>query len=145
MIKENIQSQIVDALKAHDKLRLDVLRFILSNIKYAEIEKKKDLTDEEIISLLQKEVKKRQEAIEMFKKGGRTEGIEQEENQINTIKSYLPAQLPMEDLEKIVNEKIKNTPNPQMGQVIGAVMAQVKGKVDGSTVASLVKEKLAKA
>lgn len=143
MLKQTIQSQTNDALKAADKSKLNVLRFVLSLINYAEIDKKTELTDDEIVSLLQKEVKKRLDAIEMFKKGGRIEGIAEEEKQIAVIKTFLPAQISSEELEKIVNETIISAgPNPQIGKVIGAVMAKVKGKADGGMVASLVKQKL---
>src|SRR3989338_6173189 len=123
MIKQKIQDQIVTALKAGDKVRLDVLRFILSLIKYAEIEKQKDISDDEVISLLGKEAKKRKEAIEMFKKGGRTENIETEEKQIAVINEFLPEKISPEKLEKIIDEVIKSSgTNFQMGQIIGAVM-----------------------
>ena len=144
MIKQKIQDQIVVALKAGDKVRLDVLRFILSSIKYAEIEKQKELTDDEIVSLLKKEVKKRKEAIEMFKKGGRTEGIEKEEKQIVVINEFLPEKISQEELEKIISEVISSSgADPQMGKVIGTVMGKIKGQADGSEVARIVKEKLA--
>ncbi|OGG13647.1 glutamyl-tRNA amidotransferase [Candidatus Gottesmanbacteria bacterium RIFCSPHIGHO2_01_FULL_39_10] len=144
MIKQKIQDQIVVALKAGDKVRLDVLRFILSSIKYAEIEKQKELTDDEIVSLLSKEVKKRKEAIEMFKKGGRTEGIEKEEKQIVVINEFLPEKISQEELEKIISEVISSSgADPQMGKVIGTVMGKIKGQADGSEVARIVKEKLA--
>lgn len=144
MIKEKIQSEIVTALKSQNKIRLDVLRFVLSLIKYQEIDKKKDLTDDEVVPILQKEVKKRQEAIVMFKKGGKTEGIEDEEKQIAVIKEYLPEALSQKDTEKIIDETIASSgPNPEMGKVIGQVIGKTKGRVDGAFVARIVKEKLA--
>lgn len=151
MIKQKITAEIPLALKANDKTRLDALRFILSLINYAEIEKpfnsangkNNELTDDEIITLLQKEVKKRQEGVEMFKKAGRADQVKKEESQITIIKSFLPAQMNEEELNTIVDETLKSIgPNPQMGQVIGQVMSKVKGKADGSAVASLVRKKL---
>ncbi len=143
MLKRKIQGEILVSLKAKDQIRLDVLRFILSLINYAEIDKHKELTDEEVISVLQKEEKKRIEAVEIFKKAQRLENIEEEQKQIDIIKSFLPVQLSVAELEIIVDETIANaSPNPQIGQIIGAVMGELKGKADGSLVASLVRQKL---
>ncbi len=143
MIKQKIQEEIITALKSQDKLRLDVLRFILSLIKYAEIEKQKDLQDTEIIPLLQKEVKKRKEAIEIFKKGGRTEGVENEEKQIAVIGEFMPERLSPDELDKIVSQVITTSgSSSQMRQIIGEVMTKVKGHEKGEVVAKIVEEKL---
>lgn len=143
MLKEEIQKAINSSLKEGKKTELKVLRFILSGIQYAEIDKHKDLTDEEIISLLQKELKKRKEAIEMFKKGGRDDLVKDEENQLIVIEKYLPKQLSTEELNKIIDEIISSSADlSNMGKIIGLVMAKVKGKADGKTVAEAVKQKL---
>lgn len=143
MIKDKLKTDMTAALKSHEKIKLDVLRFILSEINYEEIEKKGPLIDQEIQSLIAKEVKRRLEAIEMFKKGGRTEGIPLEEQQIEVLRTYLPAQLDNKEIEQAVLEEInKAGPNPQMGPIIGMVMGKLKGKADGSVVATIVKEKL---
>lgn len=145
MIKEKIQKDILVSLKAKKETELKVLRFILSLINYAEIAHQKPLSDEEIINLMQKELKKRKEAIEMFKNGGRQDLVADEEKQLPIIQSYLPQPLSDKELEKIIDEVVKNISEvPNVGQIIGQVMKQVKGQVDGATVASLVKQKLSK-
>lgn len=142
MIKNDIQQAINSALKAGNKLELKALRFVMSGIQYEEIEKKKDLTDEEVVSLVQKEIKKRREAVEMFKSGNRDDLVKDEEEQITVIQKFLPQQLSSEELEKIVTEVIEEVPDKNMGKIIGLVMSKVKGKADGSAVSSLVRQKL---
>ena len=142
MIKNDIQQAINSALKERRETALKVLRFVMSQIKYGEIDKQKDLTDEEIVSLMQKEIKKRKEAIEMFKKGRRTDLVKDEEAQITVIQKFLPQQLTSEELEKIVNDTISETADKNMGKIIGLAMGKVKGKADGSAVSSLVRQKL---
>lgn len=143
MIKNEIQLAINNALKAGNKVELDALRFVISQIKYEEIAKQKELTDEEVVTLMQKEVKKRKEAVEMFRKGDRTDLVENEEAQIKAIQKFLPQQLSMEELNKIVDEiLISVAGDKNMGKIIGLVMAKTKGKTDGSTVSNLVRQKL---
>lgn len=143
MLLEKIRKDLEEATRKQDPLVLKTLRFILSEIHYEEIEKQRDLTDEEVVSVLQKDVKKRNDALLLMKKAGREELVTEETKKLEVIKPYLPTQLPVSDLEKIVEETISNTDNPQMGMVIGMVMQKVKGKADGKTVADLVKAKLA--
>lgn len=143
MIKEEIQKAIPVNLKEGKTTELKVLRFILSQINYAEIEKQGQLTDDETVTLLQKEVKKRKEAIEMFKKGKREDLVKDEEAQLLIIDWYLPQQLSDEELNKIVEETVSSTEDKSnIGAVIGQVMAKVKGRTDGSHVAQLVRQKL---
>ncbi|MBI3379481.1 GatB/YqeY domain-containing protein [Candidatus Gottesmanbacteria bacterium] len=142
MIKNEIQQAINNALKAGKKMELKALRFVISQIKYGEIDKQKELIDEEVVSLMQKEIKKRKEAIEMFKKGNRNDLVTDEEAQIMVIQRFLPQQLTSEELEKIVADTISETADKNMGKIIGSVMAKVKGKADGSAVSSLVRQKL---
>lgn len=143
MLRDDIQKTVNKNLKAGNAMEVKVLRFILSEIKYAEINKKSDLTDEEVIKLLQKEMKKRKEAIEMFKKGGRNDLVNDEEKQLIIINSYIPEQKSSEDLEKIIDEIIASSSDKSnVGRIIGMVMAKTKGEADGALVASMVKKKL---
>lgn len=143
MIRENIQKAILISLKGKKETELKVLRFVLSEIKYAEINKQKDLTDEEVISLLQKEVKKRNESIEMFKKGGRQELVLDEQKQIKVIEGYLPKQMSDGELTAIISEVMTTAEDKSnMGKLIGMVMIKVKGKADGNRVAGIVKAKM---
>lgn len=142
MLIDTIRQDLITATKAQDALSLKALRFILSEINYARIDKQRELTDEDVINVLQKEVKKRQEAITLMKKGGRLELIDEEEKKITVINKYMPAQISDDELEKIVAEITQANSGGQMGAVIGLVMQKVKGRADGKKVAQLVKMKL---
>ena len=143
MIKEEIQKAMILALKSKKETELKVLRFVLSQINYEEINKQKKLTDEEVISVLQKEVKKRKEAIEMFKKGKREDLVIDEEKQIDKIKQYLPKELDQKELEIGIAEVISSSADTSnVGKIIGLVMARLRGRADGANVAQLVKQKL---
>ncbi len=143
MIKEDIQQAINSALKAGNKTELNALRFVMSQIKYEEIAKQKELADEEVITLMQKEIKKRKEAIELFKKGNRDDLVTDEEAQIMSIQKFLPQQLSEKELSNIIDEVMVSVgEDKNIGKIIGLTMSQVKGKADGVTVSSLVKQKL---
>lgn len=143
MIKEKIKSDLIAAMKSRNELEVRVLRFVLSQINYAEIDKKRELKDEEVVTELYKEQKKRKEAIVLFKKGKRNDLVTDEENQLKVLSRYLPAQLSEDELGKIVEQVVisaADTSNP--GKMIGLVMGRIKGQADGSVVARLVKEKI---
>lgn len=143
MIKDEIQKAVAVNLKAGKTTEVKVLRFLVSEINYAEIAKQGQLTDEEAVSLLQKEVKKRKEAIEMFRKGNRADLVTDEEAQLIIIGQYLPKQLSDEQLNKIVEETVQSVEDKSnIGKIIGQVMAKVKGQADGAKVAQLVRQKL---
>src|SRR3989344_3552221 len=103
MIKEEIQKAVINAMKGKRTLELKALRFVLSLIQYEEINKQKKLTEDETVSVLRKEIKKRKEAIELFKKGNRQELVVDEEAQIKIIERYLPQQMSDIDLERVVD------------------------------------------
>ena len=143
MLKDEIQNAINKALKERNKTELKVLRFVLSQIQYEEIDKRKELSDEETVAVLQKEVKKRNDAIEMFKKGERPELVEDEQNQVKIIERYLPKQMGDEEINRIIEETIITLDDKSnIGKTIGLVMAKLKGRADGGKVARLVKQKL---
>ncbi len=143
MLKDEIQNAINKALKERNKTELKVLRFVLSQIQYEEIDKRKELSDGETVAVLQKEVKKRNDAIEMFKKGERPELVEDEQNQVKIIERYLPKQMGDEEINRIIEETIITLDDKSnIGKAIGFVMAKLKGRADGGKVARLVKQKL---
>ncbi len=142
MLIDTIRQDLITATKAQDALSLKALRFILSEINYEKIDKQRELTDDDVIKVLQKEVKKREVAIELMKKGGRLELVDEEEKKITVIKKYLPLELSDAELERIVAEVVQTNPSAQLGAVIGLVMQKVKGRADGRKVADLVKKKL---
>jgi uncharacterized protein len=145
MLRDNIQNQVVLSLKSGDRISLKVLRFVLSEIKYAEIAKKADLTDDEIIILIRKEIKKRKDAIELFKKAKRDDLVDDEEKQLVILEKYMPKSISKEELIIIVDGTLNNlTDSSNVGKIIGMVMGKVKGQADGGEVAKIVKERLSK-
>jgi len=146
-IKEQIDSDFLTAYKAHDTLRVSVLRMIKSSIKNAEISKKEELSDSDVISVLKKEIKQRIDSIEAYKKADRTDSAEQEEKEMEMISVYLPKQLSKEEIRKIAEETIglTNASGMQdMGKVIGMIMQKHGDNVNGELVSSIVKEFLSK-
>lgn len=145
MLLDQIQSDLKQAQLARDEIKVSTLRLLLSEIKNTEIAKGNDLVDQDVISVIQKEAKKRKEAIVAFRAGGREESAAKEESELKVLEQYLPSQLSTEELTKIVDETINEqgaTSIQDMGKVIGVVMGKVKGQADGGTVSTLVKEKL---
>lgn len=159
-LKNKIHDEAIKALKSGEQIKRLVLNMLLTSIKNKEIEKrtkfskenatddldkKSELTDDEIISVISTEVKKRKEAIEAYQKGGREELAVKERDELGVLETYLPEQMGEEELKKIVQEtiiEIGATTVQDTGNVMKAVMAKVKGKADGSLVSRLVKEKL---
>lgn len=146
MIADEIRGKITQALKEGDKLRLDTLKLLSAALTNAEIAKKREkLTAEEELKIVQSEIKKRQDAIELYKRGGAKEKAEKEESEIEILKEYLPEQMSDEELEKIVMDAISEVGAESisdMGKVMGVAMKQVGSGADGNRVSTLVKEKL---
>lgn len=144
-LEEKIDEGMRDALRAGDKVRLSIIRMIRAAIHNRAIEKKGKLTDDEIIQVLSSFVKKGKESIEQFKKGNRSDLVEKEEAEMRVILSFMPQQLGREDIERIVDQKIKELNArdlKDLGTVMKATMALLKGKADGRMVNEIVKERL---
>lgn len=147
MLTEQIQSDLKKAQLTRDEIKVSALRMLLSEMKYAQINKGQDLADDDVIVVVQKEAKKRKEAASGFRSGGREDSALKEEAELRILESYLPTQLSKEELTKIVEETISElgaTKIQDMGKVMGVVMGKVKGQSDGTTVSSLVKERLSR-
>ncbi|HKR82181.1 MAG TPA: GatB/YqeY domain-containing protein [Candidatus Saccharimonadales bacterium] len=147
-LKQQLEQDLKTALLAGDKDRARVLRGIKSVILYAEVAKgarEQGLPDEEIIALLSKEAKKRQESADLYAKGGSADRQEAELAEKVIIEAYLPKQLDEAEVLKVIDEIItglENTGPVAMGQVIGAVKQKTAGAADGAVIARLVKERL---
>ncbi len=146
-LKEQIRTDLTTAMKARDEVRSSTLRMVLTAITNAEVSGKvaRELTDEEIITVLSSESKKRREAATAFADGGRPEQAAKETAEAAVIADYLPAQLTSEEIPEIVRtaiEKTGATEPREMGKVMGVVTPQVKGKADGGAVAAEVKRQL---
>jgi|Napbiome12C3dose_1001474.scaffolds.fasta_scaffold00001_21 hypothetical protein len=145
MLLSKIQSDLKTAQLARDEIKVSTLRLLLSEAKNKEIAKGDNLSDEDVISVISREVKKRKEAAESFRSGGREEMAAKEELEAKVLEGYLPEQISTEELTKVVEETINElgaSSLADMGKVIGAVMGKLKGQADGAVISALVKEKL---
>jgi len=161
MLKEKIQGDVKEALKAGDAKKRVVLSSLLSAIKNRELEKRSKLakageanpdtasalTDEEAVEVISTEIKKRKESVETYTKAGRPELAEGEQAEIEVLMVYMPEQLSEDAIRTEVQaaiEQVHPLGAKDMGKVIGAVMPKVKGRADGQLVSKIVKEELEK-
>lgn len=145
-LKDKLRADLTTGLKAGDKMRVSTLRFLLSHLHNLEIQKQKELSEEEILGAIQKQARDHEESIALFKKGGRPDLAAKEKEELEILKSYLPAELSQEELEALVREAIEegNFASPaDFGKVMAALMPKVKGRARGETIAGLVRAKLA--
>jgi len=145
-LKQTIDKDLLEAVKNKNTEVALTLRTLKSAILNAEINKRPDiLTEEDILQVIAKEVKSRKDSIIEFKKGNRNDLVEKEEKQIAIISKYLPPPLSAEEIQKIIQDKIKSlniTSPAQTGLLIKEVIASVKGRADGKIISELVKESL---
>ena len=144
-MKQRLLDDIKTAMKSSNKVALDCLRMTVSEIKKEEIDSRKELGNEDVIRILKKGIKSREDSVAMFDKGGRADLSSKEKEEIKILKSYLPAQWTAEQVEKIVLDTIAGlgaTTKAQTGQVMKAVMAQHGSQVDGKMVQQIVASKL---
>lgn len=149
MLRDDINNAVKEAMKARDERKLSTLRMVNSTIKNADIEArgqgKPPLSDADLLSVLQKMIKQRQEAIELYDKGGRAELAAQERGEIAVISAYLPKQMPEEDVKAAIASVIAETQASgmkDMGKVIGALKAKYAGQMDFGKASALVKSAL---
>lgn len=148
-IKEQIISDLKDAMKAKEQDKLRVLRSLKAKLMEKEIAERTGgeatLSDEQALQVLTKAAKQRKESIDQFQKGGREDLVENEEKELAIIEAYLPEMMSEDDIRAIVKDKITamGASGPQdMGKVMGSLMGQLRGKADGSLISKLVKEEL---
>ena len=142
---QTLQEEMKQALKAKDTERVSVIRMLISEIKKVQIDKKKELSDDEIIEVIQKYAKQRKESIKQYRDAGREDLAQKEERELKIVSEFLPEQLSEDEIEKIVDQAIKETgasSMKDMGKVMKIVMEKVKGRADGSVVSKIVKGKL---
>jgi uncharacterized protein YqeY len=144
-LKDELSANIITALKAKDKETVSTLRFFLSAVKNKEKDLRRDISDDEFQAVALAQVKQRQDSIEQFEKGGRTDLADKERAELDILKGYIPEQLGADDLREIVKAAIQETgaeSMKDMGMLMKAVMAKAKGKADGKLVSAMVKELL---
>ena len=148
MNKQKLQEELKESMKTKDEIRTSVIRMLLSAINYYEIQKGGagyTATDEDVLSVIQKEIKQHRDSIEQFKNAGRQELVDKEQKELEILQIYLPEQMGEEEVKKIVEEVVAETGAKtiqDMGKVMGALNAKIKGKADMGTVSAIVREKL---
>lgn len=145
MLKEKLMEDMKDSMKNHDEIKKNTVTMIRAAIKQIEVDKKVELNDNEIVEIISKEAKKRKDALAEFEKAGREDLINQTNEELAIIKSYLPEELSIEELTKIVEETIAEVGAvslKDMGKVMQAVKTKTAGRADGKTINELVKAKL---
>ncbi len=144
-LAERINDDVKTAMKSQDKEKLNVIRMVKSAIQLAKIEAKHDLSDEEVIDVISKQIKMRKDSIVEFEKASRTDLAEAYRREIDILSEYMPEPLSKEEVEKIIEEvfvKINPTSPKQMGLIMKEVTPLVKGKFDMGEVSKMIREKL---
>jgi uncharacterized protein len=145
-LRTRMEEDMKAAMRARDTETRDALRYVLSAVKNAEIDKRAELTEEEDLRLLRMQVKQRQDSIDQFRKGGREDLAEKEEAQVRILERYLPQQMSDEELDEFVRAGISETgaESPKdMGKVMGLLSARAEGRVDGRRLSTAVRNALA--
>ena len=144
---EQLNNDMITCMKNKDSFSLGVIRMVKGAIQLEKIARKQELTDEEVISVISKQIKMRNDSIQEFEKAGRTDLVEQNQKEIDILKKYMPEQLTEEEVIEII-ENAFNTINPtgpkDMGLIMKEVSPKLKGRADMGKVNSIIKEKLSK-
>ena len=144
-LKDQLMADMKEAMKAHDKDRLAVIRMVRGAIRQQEIDGKKELGDSDVIAVISKEVKMRRDSIEEFKKGDRQDLVEKTQAEIEVLMPYMPAQLSEAEVSELVKAAVEETgakTQKDMGKVMGKLMPKVKGRADGKMVNNIVRSML---
>jgi len=144
-ITERVQTDLTAAAKAGERARLSALRLLLDGLKKASKEARRDLDEQEEIAVLRRERKRRTEAAQAYRDGGRAELAAAEETEVEVIDAYLPQELSDSELEALVADALGETgaqSTREMGRVMSTLMPKVGGRADGRRVSELVREKL---
>ncbi|MCX5716504.1 MAG: GatB/YqeY domain-containing protein [Candidatus Omnitrophica bacterium] len=148
MLDEKIIADYKEAMKSKDSVKISTLSFLRAAMGNLAIDKKKDkLDDSDIITIIRKQIKQRQESIEQFKKGNRPELAAKEEKELDILKSYLPKEISADEIKKFIEEAVASTGAAgmkDMGKVMKEVSVKIAGRADGKLVSDLVKERLGK-
>ena len=145
MLKQDIEQKIKEALKSGDKELLETLRFLLSSINNFEIEKRGEISDDDVISVVKKQVKQHRESIEAFTNANRPELAEKEQRQLDILLSYLPQQMSYDEIKVVVKESFDTMlecDKTNFGKIMATVMPKLKGRAEGNMISQAVKELL---
>ena len=142
---EKLKQDMIEAMKNKEKERLTVIRMVKAAMDQEHIDRKKEINDELLIDVVNKQIKMRKDSITEFEKGGRSDLIEKTQSEIDILMSYLPEQLSVEEVASVIDEifaMIKPEGQRDMGKVMKEATAQLKGKTDMKEVSNIIKEKL---
>jgi len=142
-LKEKLMEDLKDSMKSKDKIRKDTITMVRAAIKQKEVDERRELSDDDILDIIAKQLKEKRMAIEEFKKGQRDDLVKLTEQEIDILLNYLPEQLTEEEVEKIVFETIKEVNAKSIkdiGIIMKAVMPKVKGRTDGNIVNKIVRK-----
>ena len=144
-MKERIQKDMIEAMKAHDKKKTDTIKSVKAAIQMEEINVKRELNDEEVTNIIVKQVKMRKDAISDFEKAGRNDLVDAYNEEINILNEYLPKQLSDEEVNQIIDEAfdlVKPTSQSDMGKIMKEVSPKLKARADMGKVNQIIKNKL---
>lgn len=145
-LRERLHAEMIDAMRAHDALRRDVLRMAEAAVYAVEKKEHRELSDDEVVGILTREVKTRRESVEAFRTGGREDLATKEEAEIAILSTFLPEQLSDDEIRALVDEAIAQTGASSardLGRVMGAVSPRTRGRADGKRLSELVAQALA--
>lgn len=144
-MREQIMNDLKTAMKNQNKELLNVIRMVKGAIQLEEINVKHELTDEEMVSLISKQIKSRKETIDELKNSNRSELLEKTEKEIEILSKYMPKMMEIDEINKVIDEVfelVKPVDSKDMGKVMGKINPMLKGKADMSLVSKLIKERL---
>lgn len=142
---EKLKQDMIEAMKNKEKERLTVIRMVKAAMDQEHIDRKREINDELLIDVLNKQIKMRKDSITEFEKGGRSDLIEKTQNEIDMLMVYLPEQLSLEEVSEIINEifaDVKPEGQKDMGKIMKEATAKLKGKADMREVSNIIREKL---
>jgi uncharacterized protein len=144
-LQEEISAALKDAMRARDEAKMSTLRLVLAAIKNREKEARNLLEDQEVISVITSQIKQRRESIEQYRKAGREDLAQTEENELHILQGYMPEQVSEEEISNTLDEIIAEVgavSMKDMGKVMKAAMAKLAGKAEGGAINAMVKAKL---
>ncbi|MFH1047751.1 MAG: GatB/YqeY domain-containing protein [Patescibacteria group bacterium] len=144
-IRERINQDFTSSVKAREAFAVSVLRMLLASLKNAEIDKRGELDEDELLTVLKKEVKQIKDALVSFEQGGRADLVDKSKKELEILSRYMPAQMGEDDLRVIIKQTISSLGEvtaSDFGRVMSEVMKVTKGQADGSAVSKIVKEEL---
>lgn len=145
-LKEQIVEDMKNAMRAKDSARLGTIRLLTAAMKQKEVDERKDLSDTDVLGIIEKMIKQRRDSISQFEAGGRQDLADKEKAELEVLSAYMPAALSAEEIAQAVKEAVAGAAGPQdMGKVMAALKTRLAGRADMSVVSGMVKSALAKA